>query len=257
MRAWAANTRSSSALRSIASGTTCSTRSKTETWSACAGTPLHPAGVRGHLRLLPGPQQCRRAEEGVHYGRRDPHEQHRSVHPGLLDDQQPPDDQRGHPDRAGTRADLPDRAPTSRSSASRSTSRTSSRRASASPTTSRAMAGSRCSGPGGSSTTSSSSSCRAARSAATGGSSTTTRSTRSTGPLWRMDANCPPACAGTLIDPVLGARNQPDRLPARVARLGSHRSGPEADEAAGSDLRLRTPAERRDRAQRALRAQAD
>ena len=47
------------------------------------------------------------------------------------------------------------------------------------------------------------------------------------------------------FDPVASELGPPDRLPARVARLGSHRSGPQADEAAGSDGRVRASAERR------------
>ena len=48
-----------------------------------------------------------------------------------------------------------------------------------------------------------------------------------------------------------------DRLPPHLGRVRAHRSGPQADEAAGSDRRHRAPAERRDVAQRPLRPQAD
>ena len=120
-------------------------------------------------------------KQGLHHRGQHPHDQHRPVHPGFVDDQQPADDQRRHPHRARARADLHVGRRTSRSSASSSASRTSSRRASARPTTSRATAARSSSASGASSTTSSSSSCRAARSAATSGSSTTTRSTRRTG----------------------------------------------------------------------------
>ncbi len=46
-RAWAATIRSSSAPRSIASATTCSTPWKTETWSECAGTRISVACAAG------------------------------------------------------------------------------------------------------------------------------------------------------------------------------------------------------------------
>ena len=72
------------------------------TWCACAGTrrsrPACP--YARHLRLLPGPQQRRRPEEGLHHRRQHPHDEHRPVHPGRLDDQQPADDQCRHPHRA-------------------------------------------------------------------------------------------------------------------------------------------------------------
>ena len=186
-----------------------------------------------------------------------PHEQHWSVRSGRLDDQQPPDDQRGHQDRARARADLPDRDRHPRVRRCVRLRATSSRRASALPTTSRATAGRRCSDPGGCSTTSSSSNCRAARSAATGGSSTTTRSTRSTGPTSRRQRAARRHARDAHQPGHLGSRNEPDRLPARVARLRPHRPRPEAHEAAGGDGRLRTPAERRGRPERPLRAQAD
>ena len=59
-----------------------------------------------HVRLLLGAQQRRRPEAGLHHPGRHPHEQHRPVHPGLLDDQQPADDQPRPPHRARERADL-------------------------------------------------------------------------------------------------------------------------------------------------------
>ena len=73
---------------------------------------------------------------------------------------------------------------------------------------------------------------------------------------WSAVANCPPACPGTLIEVDRLGTNPIDF---RHVSFGSdaHRSGPQADEAAGSDRRSRASAERRGRAQRPLRPQAD
>ena len=209
----------------------------------------HPLGHRArrpacrsarHLRLLRGAQQRRRPEEGfitegnihtnniglfvqdawtinnrltVNAGLRTERERRADLHDG-----------RGHP---GVRHRVRLRA-------------TSWRRASASPTTSTATASGRCSARGACSTTSSSWSCRAARSAATSGSTYYyTLDTLDWPNLLRQLARCPPACPGTLIRGPIDFRHP-------SFGSDSHRPGPEADAAAGSHRRPRSPAERRD-----------
>ena len=85
--------------------------------SACSGTRhcrrARPF-TRGTVRLLRSAQQRRRPEQGDHHRGQRAHDERRVVRAGLVDDQQPADDQRRRPDRAREGAGLHDRRRTCR-----------------------------------------------------------------------------------------------------------------------------------------------
>ena len=99
----AATTSSSSACRPIASATTCSAANAAATsctilWNTplSIGVPIS-AGTYGYYAVRSnGVDPTKR----LHHRGEHPHDEHRAVHPGCLDDQQQADDQRRHPHRA-------------------------------------------------------------------------------------------------------------------------------------------------------------
>ena len=189
-------------------------------------------------------------EAGLHHRGRHPHEQHRPVRPGRLDDQQQADDQRRPPHRAREGADLHHRAKTCRSIGIEFSF--------GDKLAPRVGFAYDIKGDGKWKVVrfvghllrhlQARTAARLVRRRQVDASTYYTLDT-SDWPTLVDGASCPPACPGTLIRGPIDFRHP-------SFGCGLDRAEPEADEAAGSVVRPRPPAERRDGGQRALRPQA-